>query len=53
MDMKRKRLQVVLPNGIADKFDNEVKKQGRTASNLARKYIVDGLSKDEQKPENK
>lgn len=49
--MKENRLQVVLPDALVEKFDREAKKQGRSRSNLIRKYIVDGLLKDEQKNE--
>lgn len=46
--MKQNRIQVVLPDGMVEKFSNEAKKQKRSKSNLARKYIVDGLQKDEE-----
>lgn len=45
--MKQNRIQVILPDGIVEKFDTQAKKQRRSKSNLARKYIVDGLIKDE------
>lgn len=47
--MKQNRIQVILPDGIVEKFDKEAKKQQRGHSNLARKYIVEGLLKDETK----
>jgi len=50
---KYSRVTLELSQEENDLLNLIAKKQGRTASNLARKYIVDGLSKDEQKPENK
>lgn len=47
--MEKNRLQVVLPDDLVEKFDREAKKQGRSRSNLIRKYIVDGLTKDLEK----
>lgn len=46
--MGKKRLQVVLPDSIQDDFYKEAESQGRTASNLARNYIITGLSKDKK-----
>lgn len=46
--MKQNRVQVILPDAIVDKFEKEAKKQGRSKSNLARIYIVDGLAKSYQ-----
>lgn len=50
--MKKNRIQVILPDAMVDKFDNEAKKQKRSKSNLARKYIVEGLTKDEKQDGN-
>lgn len=47
--MKSKRIQVILPEAAVDKFENQAKKQARSESNLARKYIIAGLTKDEEK----
>lgn len=49
--MKQNRIQVILPDGVVDKFHKEAKKQKRSSSNLARKYIVEGLSKDNKQLE--
>jgi len=46
--MKQNRIQVILPDGIVEKFDKEAKNQKRSKSNLARKYIVEGLTKDDK-----
>jgi len=51
--MGKKRLQVVLPDGLKEDFYNEVEKQGRTGSNLARHYIAVGVSKDKNKDQKK
>lgn len=47
--MKDNRIQVILPDALVEKFAKEAKKQNRSHSNLARIYIVDGLSRDEEK----
>lgn len=47
--MKSKRVQVILPEVAVERFEKQAKKQGRSDSNLARKYIIEGLSKDEDK----
>lgn len=44
--MKQNRVQVILPDAIVEKFEKEAKKQRRSKSNLARLYIVEGLTKD-------
>lgn len=46
--MKKSRIQVILPDVIVESFDKEAKKQGRSKSNLARKYIIEGLAKSNQ-----
>lgn len=46
--MGKKRLQVVLPDSIQEDFYKEAQIQGRTASNLARNYIINGLSRDKK-----
>lgn len=51
--MGKKRLQVVLPDSIKDDFYKEAAIQGRTASNLARNYIANGLSKDKSNRDKK
>lgn len=43
------RIQVILPDAMLEKFNKEAKRQSRSISNLARKYIVEGLTKDETK----
>jgi hypothetical protein len=45
--MKKNRIQVILSDEGIEKFKAQVKKQGRSESNLARKYITEGISKDE------
>lgn len=47
--MKKNRIQVVLPDTALEKFQKQMEKQGRTESNLGRKYIIEGLNKDEEK----
>lgn len=47
--MKSKRIQVILPEAGLEKFEAQAKKQGRTYSNFARKLILEGLTKEEQK----
>lgn len=47
--MKRNRVQVILPDFAVVKFEEQAKKQKRSESNLARKYILEGLNKDEEK----
>lgn len=46
--MKSKRVQVILPQAAVEKFETQAKKQRRSESNLARKYIIEGLIKDEE-----
>lgn len=46
--MKSKRIQVILPEVAVEKFEKQAKQQRRSESNLARKYIIEGLSKDEE-----
>jgi len=46
--MKKNRIQIVLPEAAVEKFEKQAKKQGRSESNLGRKYLMEGLSKDEQ-----
>lgn len=45
--MKKKRIQVILKEDDAKRFEQQREKQGRTESGLARFYIVKGLTKDE------
>jgi len=47
--MKGNKIQVTLPDASVEKFDAQAKKQGRSYSNLAKKYIIQGLIKDEEK----
>lgn len=49
--MKDNRIQVILPDALVEKFTKEAKKQGRSHSNLARIFIVEGLVKLEQQIE--
>lgn len=45
--MKQNRIQVILPDGVMEKFVKQAKKHNRPKSNLARLYILQGLAKDE------
>lgn len=47
--MKKNRVQAVLPDDAVVRFEKQAALQGRTESNLARIYIMDGLKKDEDK----
>lgn len=38
------RITIVVPDGTRKKLNDEAKAQGRSKSNLARKYVLDGLS---------
>lgn len=38
------RITIVVPDGTRRKLTDEAKAQGRSKSNLARKYVLDGLS---------
>lgn len=46
--MKVNKIQVVLDDGTLIEFKKQAKKQSRSESNLARKYIVEGLNRDKQ-----
>lgn len=46
---KKNKIQVTLPDEYVEKFDAQVKAQGRNESNLARKYIIEGLKRDEER----
>lgn len=46
---KNNRVQAILPDYAVEKFDKQAQKQKRSRSNLARKYIIEGLTKDEDK----
>lgn len=41
--------QILMTTDDRDRLKKEAKKQGRSRSNLGRKYIIDGLKKDEDK----
>lgn len=43
--MKKSRIQVVLPDAIVETFEKEAKKQSRSKSNLAGRFIIEGLAK--------
>ena len=47
--MAKTRVQAVLPESIIDKFVKLAKKQGRSESNLVKKYIIEGLARDEER----
>lgn len=47
--MKKNRIQVILPDTAMEKFQKQMVKHGRSSSNLGRKYIIEGLNKDEEK----
>jgi hypothetical protein len=47
--MKSKRVQIILPEAAVEKFEKQAKKQGRSESNLGRKYLMEGLAKDDEK----
>lgn len=49
MKKYKNRIQVILPDAMIDEFNKQAKEQSRSISNLARKYIVDGLTKDKSK----
>jgi len=38
------RISIVVPDGTRKRLADEAKKQGRSQSNLSRKFIMDGLS---------
>lgn len=38
------RISIVVPDGTRKRLEDEAKKQGRSQSNLSRKFILDGLS---------
>jgi len=43
-----RKIQVILTDAELELFKNQAKRQGRSESNLGRKYLMEGLSKDEQ-----
>lgn len=43
------RIHIVLPDGVKDKLVKEAKKQGRSKSNLAMNFVIQGLNKCEEK----
>lgn len=47
--MKNNKLQFILDYTTLDKFEKEAIKQNRSKSNLIRKYVMEGLIKDEEK----
>lgn len=47
--MKQNKIQVILDDSTLEKFEKEAKKQKRPKSNLIRKYVIEGLSRDEDK----
>lgn len=51
--MKKSRIQVILPDAIVEKFEEEAKKQNRSKSNLAGRFIIEGLAKVYQENKNK
>lgn len=51
--MKKNKIQAVLPDAAIEKFEKQAKKQKRSESNLAMKYIMEGLARDTEKGEEK
>lgn len=51
--MKKNRIQVILPDAIVDKFEKEAIKQSRSKSNLAGRFIIDGLKSIQKENETK
>lgn len=51
--MKKSRIQVILPDAIVETFEKEAKKQNRSKSNLAGRFIIDGLARVYQDSLNK
>lgn len=47
--MKGNRIQVILPNSEIERFVNAAKKEGHTESSLARKLVIEGLKRLEEK----
>lgn len=46
--MESKRVQGILDDETLDRFKRQAKKQGRSESNLVRKYVKEGILRDEQ-----
>lgn len=44
--MSRNKIQALVPKEIFEKFGALAKKQGRSKSNLAKKYITEGIAND-------
>jgi hypothetical protein len=42
------RISIVVPDGTIEKLNAEAKRQDRSQSNLARKFILDGLNNSNQ-----
>ena len=47
--MIKNKLQVILPDEAIPRFTKQTKKQNRSESNLARIYILEGLTRDEER----